>query len=285
MPANDGAKENSRVSPAPSEGQADSSGWVVAYHEILPEESQYSYHVTCGQFEKHLGLFASLAKGGSSRSANPMVTFDDGHRTNYENAFPLLERAGLKATFFALAGSVASNPDFISWSQAREMVSAGHRLQSHGWSHRLLTLCSPEELHDELARSKQELEQRLGMEVTSVSAPGGRWDARVISGCARAGYKTFFHSNPWMPPKSQDGVQIRGRLMITGKMDSAALRAQMEMGGARRLYCRTKYGAKEKARTILGDRLYHRLWCRLSNYSPEDGMEIQMEGQARRRSE
>ncbi len=284
-PGAGGSYAGDRISVSSGVKDPKTSHPVLAYHEVQPTESKYVYHLTNSQFESHLTFLASLPANEKLSRAIPEVTFDDGHRSNYENAFPLLEKAGLKATFFVLAGRVGNQAEFISWSQAREMVSAGHQVQSHGWSHRLLTLCNPQELEEELAGSKQELEQRLGVEVPSISAPGGRWNARVISACGRAGYKSFFHSNPWMPPKSLEGLEIRGRYMVTGRMDSTALKAQMEMSGAQRFFRRSKYGAKEGVRTILGDRMYHKIWCWLSNYSPDDGMEIQMGGRTDRGQE
>jgi peptidoglycan/xylan/chitin deacetylase (PgdA/CDA1 family) len=254
--------------------------WVLAYHEILRAPSKYLYGVSRAQLEEHTSLFAPAASGITSGMSSPRITFDDGHRSNYETAYPLLEQYGLRATFFVLAGCLGGSIEYLSWSQAREMVASGHRVQSHGWSHRLLTQCGPRELEEELSRSKQELENRLGIGVDSFSAPGGRWNERIVAAAARAGYKFMFHSNPWMRPQNLEGVRIQGRLMVTSRMDGQALRKQMQTSEPLRIYLLTKYHAKERMRGLLGEGLYHRLWCWLANFDPENEMEVRVNGQA-----
>jgi hypothetical protein len=248
----------------------------LTYHEILPEDSSYLYRVSNAAFERHLSFISSMLKG--SPAAAPHISFDDGHRSNYENAFSILERFGVKATFFILSGRIGSGANYISWEQAREMSAAGHRLQSHGWSHRLLTQCSEPELAHELADSRREIEQRLGCEVDSISAPGGRWNAHVAEACVRAGYRYLYHSNPWTPAQSWKGLNLQGRLMVTNQMGPEELHRAMQTKGMRRLFLQAKYGAKEGMRSALGDRLYHKIWCWLANWNPEEGMEVQVDG-------
>jgi peptidoglycan/xylan/chitin deacetylase (PgdA/CDA1 family) len=156
------------------------------------------------------------------------------------------------------------------------MAASGHRVQSHGWSHRLLTQCGPRELKEELSRSKQELEDRLGTGVDSFSAPGGRWNERIVAAAAQAGYEFMFHSNPWARAQDLHGMRIQGRLMVTSRIDGQALRKHVQTSEAHRLYLLTKYRAKERMRSMLGEQLYHRLWCRWANWNPEDGMEVQV---------
>jgi peptidoglycan/xylan/chitin deacetylase (PgdA/CDA1 family) len=252
----------------------------VAYHEVVPEESKYRYRLTNALFKEHLIFLRSLSQGENANGARGEISFDDGHRSNYENAYPLLEESGLKATFFVLAGCVGTGGHYISWEQARKMAAAGHRIQSHGWSHRLWTQCDATQLAEELVRSKRELEDRLGTEVDSLSAPGGRWNERVLEICASAGYKRLFHSNPWTLVGASHGLLLRGRLMIARQMDAAALEKHMKISSSQKLYFRTKYGLKERTRDLLGDRLYHRIWCWLAGWSPEDGMEVQVKDDA-----
>jgi len=251
---------------------------VLTYHEILPLPSQYLYRVMSTRFQAHLSLLSSGILQAVSPEHAPLITFDDGHRSNFEQAFPLLEQFGLKATFFVLAGCVGSTDKYISWNQARQIVAAGHRVESHGWSHRLLTQCSHDELEEELVQSKRELEDRLGAQVSAISAPGGRWDDRVVDACGRAGYKYLFHSNPWPPAETRKGVRVQGRHMVTGRMGTKELHRLIQPGEGQQLYFRFLYGAKEQVRTMLGDRLYHKFWCWLANWSPGEGMEVEIDG-------
>jgi peptidoglycan/xylan/chitin deacetylase (PgdA/CDA1 family) len=255
---------------------------LFTYHEILPASSTYLYRVTSATFENHLSFMSSVSKNSSAGTV-PQITFDDGHRSNYENAFPILERFDLKATFFVLAGRVGSNTNYISWEQAREMTLAGHCVASHGWSHRMLTQCRSPELDRELSGSKREIEDQLGVEVDSISAPGGRWDERVVEACAAAGYKYFFHSNPWPSISPRNRIRLQGRHMVTGRMDSQQLWKLMQISGMKRQYFRTRYAAKERVRLMLGDQLYHKLWCWVANWNPGEGMELEVDGNANSR--
>ena len=269
--------DRSMESPAGASGAKGGRECVLTYHEILPLPSQYLYRVTSAQLQAHLSLLSSgILQPGSPEHA-PLITFDDGHRSNFEQAFPLLEQFGLKATFFVLAGCVGGTDKYISWDQARQIVAAGHRVESHGWSHRLLTQCSHDDLEEELVRSKRELEDRLGAQVSAISAPGGRWDDRVMDACGRAGYKYLFHSNPWPPAATRKGIRLQGRHMVTGRMGPKELQKLLQVGGARQLYSRVRYGAKERVRVMLGDRLYHKFWCWLANWSAGEGLELEVD--------
>jgi peptidoglycan/xylan/chitin deacetylase (PgdA/CDA1 family) len=247
---------------------------VLAYHEIVPSTSRYLYGVSAAQFEEHTMQLASSAASKLSATPAVEITFDDGHRSNFEVALPLLDRAGLRATFFVLAGSLGSSDQFMTWEHVRQLTAAGHSVQSHGWSHRLLTQCDERELADELVRSRTTLEDGLGVAVTSISAPGGRWDDRVATACARAGYTHLFHSNPWARPSDLHGVHIQGRHMVIGNKNFKQLRKELQAGWPTRAYHRAAYGLKERARSVLGDSTYHRLWCWIANYDPETGTEV-----------
>lgn len=253
---------------------------VVAYHEVSPLFSSYLYSVTAEQFREQLSAFTSQETPGESDVTLGGITFDDGHRSNFECAFPALQQVGLKATFFVLPGCIEALPEYLTWSQAREMVAAGHQIQSHGWSHRMLTHCTPHELHEELVRSKRELENRLGVSVTSLSLPGGRWNENVIAACGRAEYATVFHSNPWAKPKTLYGVHLRGRLTVTNRMNAQSLRHQLRLGSLPHFYLNARYAAKERLRTILGDHLYHRIWRWSVGFDPKDGPELQVSTRA-----
>lgn len=254
--------------------------WVITYHEIVPSPSQYLYRLTDAQFQEHLSLFSSTT-WRSIRARKPLITFDDGHRSNYDHAFPLLEKFSIRAIFFVLAGRIGTT-EYISWDQAREVARAGHQVQSHGWSHRLLTQCNTNELERELVWSKRELEDRIGVEVVSLSVPGGRWDSRVLDACCRAGYRWLYHSNPWSLTKRSKGLCLNGRHMITQQVGIEGLQKLASISRSRRFYSRIRHGAKESVRITLGDPLYHKLWCWLAKWKPEEGVEVEVDAEADR---
>lgn len=251
--------------------------WFLTYHAVLPRRTAYLYDVSTDKFEEHLALSSLCGRCGEMA---PVFTFDDGHLSNYTHAFPLLEKHGVRGTFFLVGGFLGVGTNYMTWRQAREMAAAGHRLQSHGWSHRLLTTCKPKQLDEELMRSKRELEDRLGIAVDSLSMPGGRWDMRVLEQAARAGYQFVFHSNPWAARARVDGLYLQGRLMVTGQMTRSNLQTLMNSSPAQKAFFQVRYRVKEGIRAAMGDKLYHRLWCWKANFTPSSGMEVSVNGRA-----
>lgn len=80
---------------------------VLMYHGISAR------NVDAAQLDRHFAFFARTFESRHfseiDRPADPdrptiVLTFDDGMRNNFEAAVPLLEKHGLKATFFVLAG-------------------------------------------------------------------------------------------------------------------------------------------------------------------------------------
>jgi len=258
---------------APLKDAASPASFTLAYHAVPREESDYLYDVSSRRFEEHLGYFLGLA-GKSGNFESPLITFDDGHRSQIENALPLLGTARSKAIFFVVPGLAGKSNAAMGWAQIKSLMREGHSVQSHSWSHRALTLCSDEELEHELRHSREELECRLGERVTSISVPGGRWDRRVTRFCAVAGYETLFHSDPWSRVRRLDGVTVRGRLMVTNRMTGRTIAEYSRNKYLARLIRRADRKLKEAIRTMMGDQRYHLLWRKLARFEAEDGIEL-----------
>jgi peptidoglycan/xylan/chitin deacetylase (PgdA/CDA1 family) len=234
----------------------------LTYHEIEPEHSADLYRISCDELERHLQLVAELRHAKRTLASPPVVTFDDGHESNYRYAPALLEKYGCRAMFFITAGFVESQPASMTWSQVRELASLGHEIQSHSWSHRCLTHCSPEDLREQLQRSREMIEERAGRRVDAISIPYGRWNHRVLEACAECGYRRVYTSDPWLPPAERAGVDVRGRLTIRNTMGRDDLRQLLTMHGLPLRFQQAKYQFKQTVKRILGDRIYHRLWTR-----------------------
>jgi peptidoglycan/xylan/chitin deacetylase (PgdA/CDA1 family) len=235
------------------------TGMVLAYHEVMPE-SDYAYCVTCASFAGHLDMLDSLEKSSA------LITFDDGEQSQLLNALPRLQERGMSATCFVNPGLVGTEPKFLLWNQLRAVQAAGHSVQSHGWSHKFLTACDDQELALELVMSREVLQEKLGAPVEEISVPGGRWDRRVIEACASAGYKRVYVSDPWIY-QEMAGVKVIGRFMVRRNTSPDELKRmiQRDPRSLWKLKMRSKW--KQGVVRMVGDGLYHRLWCRLTGYN------------------
>jgi peptidoglycan/xylan/chitin deacetylase (PgdA/CDA1 family) len=126
------------------------------------------------------------------------LTFDDGYRSVYENAWPVLCRQSMKATVFLVAGCIgetnrwdANEPQqpLLNRAEIAEMQAGGIRFGSHTCSHRPLTDLPQAEVVDELTSSRTALETLLGQPVTTLAYPYNKQNRQVRAFARRAGYR------------------------------------------------------------------------------------------------
>jgi peptidoglycan/xylan/chitin deacetylase (PgdA/CDA1 family) len=229
------------------------------YHELRQEKSDYSYALEAGAFEQHVALFGQLRREIRPGGVWPEVSFDDGHISNHELAAPALEGSGIVARFFITAGWTGQRAGYMGWRELRELQAAGHQIGAHGWTHTLLTHCSEKRLKEELARPRRELEDGLGVAVTSLSLPGGRGNRRVLAACRAAGYTQVFSSFP--RAETIPAGWVMGRLNVRGDAGVPWLRKVLAEDGRALGRLAWQHRMKAAAKAVLGDRLYGRVWA------------------------
>jgi peptidoglycan/xylan/chitin deacetylase (PgdA/CDA1 family) len=234
---------------------------ILAYHEVMPE-SDYAYCVPVSKFREQMQMLAVQEKAG----VTAQVTFDDGERSEKEIAGDVLAEFGIKATYFITPGLIGTAHKFLGWGELRELQAAGHSVQSHGWSHQFLTACGEGELNDELRMSRHAIEDRLGSAVEEISIPGGRWNPRVLRACADAGYRHVYVSEPWMASE-MFGVRVLGRFMVRNNTSPGQLERILRGDRATLRKMKMKSQIRKGIVSLVGDDLYHRLWCRLTGYN------------------
>lgn len=247
--------------PDPAPNSTSSSMLPLLYHELRPTESGYTYALPCSRFAAQLALFArtEAERPGDLR---PILTFDDGHVSNFEHALPMLQQHGMKAHFFITVGWTETRADSMTWEQLRALHRAGHHIGAHGWSHALLTHCSPAELDRELRGARERLEDGLGAAVTSLSLPGGRANATVMAACKAAGYATVWTSTP--RAESLPLGPVVGRLNILAGMSDAWLAKLLDPQSGVLRSVQRKDRLKSTGKRLLGDRVYAGLWALLN---------------------
>jgi peptidoglycan/xylan/chitin deacetylase (PgdA/CDA1 family) len=132
------------------------------------------------------------------------LTFDDGYRNFHRHSFPILRDVGAGATVFVVTGeaggssrwdSGAESP-LMSWEEIREISGwsgrsgQGIEFGSHTRSHPRLTALEPGAAREEIFRSREELEDRLGAPVSSFAYPYGDFSEEVEAQARQAGYGT-----------------------------------------------------------------------------------------------
>lgn len=107
---------------------------------------------------------------------------------NIARILALLERQGVKATFFTLGWIAERYPAIV-----RDIVAGGHELASHGYGHERANQLSPEAFYADISRAKQILEELSGIEVKGYRAPSFSIDGSnrhwAFDALVRAGYR------------------------------------------------------------------------------------------------
>lgn len=85
---------------------------------------------------------------------------------NVERLLELLRDLQAKATMFVLGRLADAFPQLV-----HQMHAEGHEIASHGWGHDEVFRLSPAEFRDDVRRSKERLEDLVGVTVTGYRAP------------------------------------------------------------------------------------------------------------------
>ena len=131
-----------------------------------------------------------------------VITFDDGEKSIYDYAFPLLKGYNMRALTFLVVDFIdrknmwdvsvtGKRFEHLSWPQIVEMHAWGMEFGSHTMSHKNLTRLSQNRMQYELAESKHIIENKLGA-CRCVSYPFNRVDSTVQTMAEQCGYSYGF---------------------------------------------------------------------------------------------
>jgi len=180
---------------------------ILCYHRFGAKASKLT--VTPAAFAAQMGY---LAKNGyhviplarideflAGRAPLPrksvIVTIDDGYRSTFDVAFPILKQHGFPATIFLYSDFVGAG-DALTWAQMKEMSASGLiDIQPHSKTHANLTLRLPDETDSRYRdRVRREVDtpialikERLSLSSVAFAYPYGDVNEIVVDALARDG--------------------------------------------------------------------------------------------------
>ncbi|MDQ7794639.1 MAG: polysaccharide deacetylase family protein [bacterium] len=191
-------------------------------------------------------------KGDRDLPPHPvLITFDDGYRSVYVNVFPVLQRLGLRAALFIIAGGRPGEElewfhhaasGHMSWDELAVMVTAGvAEVHSHTYGlHRLLPVGDEGEpgnpltgrllldgrveteaeysarVLEDLLRSRTVIRARLGEEALAFAFPWGEYTPEVVALVQEAGHKLLFTTEEGMITAASDPLALPRRAVYPG---------------------------------------------------------------------
>ena len=111
-----------------------------------------------------------------------ILNFDDGRKSQYTQAKPILDKYGFKATFYAVCNYLDNKKGYMSWKDIETLYKEGHDIGSHSMNHAHLEKLSKKGVSFEVAQSKKCFEDH-GINATSFAYPfnEGSSDKNVIN--------------------------------------------------------------------------------------------------------
>jgi peptidoglycan/xylan/chitin deacetylase (PgdA/CDA1 family) len=257
------------VAPQPKKVAVDQTAQVIVfgYHRFVNQVRRPDTEITPQAFEQQMQELKNrgitvismqdfLAWKRGEKNIPPrcaVITFDDGWKSQYEVAWPIMKKFGYPFTMFiyteGVRGGHFGGGEAITWEQLAEMRDAGIDIQAHSATHQDLRkpydkvakkkLTPPEYeqwLHNEVVGCKELLEQRLGIRVNCFAVPYGFYNQHIKDVATQARYEAVFtvYGQPLTYRSSMDSL---GRYLMEANKpkvfgDAISMIATSSAGGA-----------------------------------------------------
>jgi peptidoglycan/xylan/chitin deacetylase (PgdA/CDA1 family) len=174
---------------------------ILEYHNSAYVEN-WPWSLNPGQFEEemawlHRHNFHSVTlqqvynsyRYGTKLPNHPFViTFDDGHVSNYTLGYPILKKYGFTATEFVVTAAIGKK-GFLSKHDLIAMQNSGvFDIESHTVHHPHLANIPKKQVDYEVTQSKKTLSKLLGRPVNFFCYPYGSFNYQVVQAVKQAGY-------------------------------------------------------------------------------------------------
>ncbi len=204
---------------------------IFCYHRLVDKVRYPGTEITPALFEQQMKMLKDrgitvislqdlLAWRRGEKNIPPrcaVISFDDGWKSQYEVAWPIMKKLGYTFTMFiyteGVAGASLGGGQAITWEMLGDMRDNGIDIEAHSATHQDLReghtvmMIDPDRkrtkkkltgaeyeqwLQNEVVGCKQLLEQRLAIKINCFAVPFGNYNEHVREMARNAGYEAMF---------------------------------------------------------------------------------------------
>jgi peptidoglycan/xylan/chitin deacetylase (PgdA/CDA1 family) len=215
---------------------------VLGYHDLAENLPETAMRIHTSKFRRQmeairqsgikvltLDEFAAWKKGDAKIPENAiLLTFDDGWKSVYTDAYPILKEFGFPFTIFLYKNYVDGGGKALTLPMIREMIQNGATIGSHSVSHPYpLTVKNYRKkgpdafdayLRKEIGESKRFLESKFPVKITTYAYPGGFFTEEMPPLCEEFGYDFMFTVLPGKIKRALPNDRLP-RYVILGNYD------------------------------------------------------------------
>lgn len=215
---------------------------VLGYHDFSKTKRATQMLLPTEKFRKQMQAIRELGlkvitmedflawKRGEKKITDKsvLITIDDGWKSVYTDAYPVLKEFGYPFTVFLYTNYVDGGGSALTTEMIKEMQKNGCTIGSHSVSHPYPTAVKAERakgpdafsayLKKEFGESRKILKQKFGGNVTTYAYPGGFVTGEMLPIATESGYECLFTVLPGKVTRSTSSFTLP-RYIILGTHD------------------------------------------------------------------
>lgn len=215
---------------------------VLGYHDFSEKEAETAMRIRTSKFRKQMEVIRQLGipvipmadfaawKDGLKEIPEKavVITIDDGWKSTYTDAYPILKEFGYPFTVFLYKDYVDGGGKALTTAMIKEMMKHGATVGSHSVTHPFPQAVKANRkrgveryskfLDKEMGESRRFLESKFGVPVTTYAYPGGFFTEEMLTKSEEVGYTHLFTVQPGKV-KRMNPNETLPRYIILGNYD------------------------------------------------------------------
>ena len=216
---------------------------VLGYHDFTPDQAATQMLLPVDKFRSQMQAIKDLGlrvitldeflawKTGNLKlpERSILITIDDGWKSVYTDAYPVLKEFNFPFTLFLYKNYVDGGGRALTSAMIKEMQANGASIGSHSVSHPFPSAVKKKQrsgvekyaefIKKEFGVSKSFLEEKFGQSVTTYAYPGGFHTPEMFTTADSFGYNCLFTVLPGKVSKTDNNHTLQ-RYIILGTHDN-----------------------------------------------------------------